>query len=80
MCQANGLVLRARPYRNERIISVIRDLYFSGGTTSFAARFSHCFPTHPGHDGEPRNEVPVAMVALVATAVSEALFLLCSVI
>lgn len=71
---ANGLVLRARPYRNERIISVIRDLYFSGGTTSFAARFSHCFPTHPGHDGEPRNEVPVTMVALVATALYASLY------
>ncbi|KAN0105563.1 hypothetical protein V8E52_010914 [Russula decolorans] len=71
---ANGLVLRAQPYRNERIISVIRDLYFSGGTTSFAARFSHCFPTHPGHDGEPRNEVPVAMVALVATALYASLY------
>ncbi|KAN0109142.1 hypothetical protein V8E52_009573 [Russula decolorans] len=73
-CQANGLVLHARPYRNERIISVIRDLYFSGGTTSFAARFSHCFPTHPGHDGEPRNEVPVTMVALVATALYASLY------
>ncbi|KAN0107248.1 hypothetical protein V8E52_010357 [Russula decolorans] len=73
-CQENGLVLRAQPYRNERIISVICDLYFSGGTTSFAARFSHCFPTHPGHDGEPRNEVPVAMVALVATALYASLY------
>jgi Domain of unknown function (DUF6532) len=73
-CQASGLVLRARPYRNERIITAIRDLYFGGGATSFAARFGHRFPVHPGHDGESHKEVPVAMVALVATAVSRALF------
>jgi hypothetical protein len=77
LCQANGLVLRARPYRNERIITVTRDLYFSGGSMSFAARFNHRFPTHPGHNGESRNEVPIPMIALVATAVSEDSLHLC---
>lgn len=51
---------------------MIRDLYFSGGTASFAARFHHRFPKYPGLDGDSHNEVPVAMVALVATAVCEA--------
>jgi hypothetical protein len=31
--------MRTRPYRNARIISVIRELYFSGGTSSYAYRF-----------------------------------------
>ena len=37
-------------------------------------RFGPRFSIHPGSDGESRNEVPVAMVALIATAVSEVLF------
>jgi hypothetical protein len=45
---------------------------------SFAARFNYRFPTHPGYE-ESRNEVPVSMVALVATAVSKPLFHMCSV-
>jgi len=53
---------------------VIRDLYFGGGSKSFAVQFNHRFPTHPGHDGESHHEVPIPMVALVATAVSEAFF------
>jgi Domain of unknown function (DUF6532) len=44
---------------------------------SLAVRFDHRFPTHPNSDGKSRNEVPVPMVALVATAVSS-LLSLCS--
>ena len=58
-----------RPYRNGRIISIMRDLYFTGGTSSFARRFKRRFPTHESNDGEVLREVPIVMVALVATAV-----------
>ena len=64
-----GLVRRSQPYRNQRIISVIRDLYFSGPTT-FAAKFEDHFPLHQGGDGRASREVPIPMVALVATGVS----------
>lgn len=40
--QANGHQLppmRTRPYRNKRIITVIHDLYFTGGAQSFSHRF-----------------------------------------
>jgi hypothetical protein len=68
-------VKRSLPYRNDRIITVIRDLYFSGGTASFANRFKDLFPIHHGDDGKLRREVPIPMVALVATAVSHSLIL-----
>jgi hypothetical protein len=64
--------MRSRPYRNDRIITVIRDLYFSGGSTSFASRFHHIFPVFRDSEAKPRYEVPIPMVALVATAVSPA--------
>ena len=37
---------------------------------SFASHFSHLFPVHGDDKGVPTHEVPVPMVALVATAVS----------
>jgi hypothetical protein len=46
---------------------VIRDLCFAG---PFAERYRSRFPTFQGADGKVAREVPVAMVALVATAVS----------
>jgi len=49
---------------------MIRDLFFSGGVSSYACRFRQCFPTSQNHDGMMVHEVPVAMVALVGTAVS----------
>ena len=79
-----------RPYRNTRIIAVIKESYFGPGTGSYAYRFeeyvrfffffdgtglvlnllySH-FPTSMGDDGVLKREVPIPMVALVATAVS----------
>jgi Domain of unknown function (DUF6532) len=51
-------------------MNVIRDLYFAGGNNSFALRFRELFPVHQGNDGMVLREVPVPMVALVATAVS----------
>ncbi len=65
----NYLLLRTRPYRNIRIVNVIRDLYFVGGSNSFARRFCEQFPVHQGNDGMVLREVPMPMVALVATAV-----------
>jgi hypothetical protein len=61
--------MHSRPYRNPRIIAVIRDLYFTGGHTSFACRFRYLFPQME-LDNVVKYEVPVPMVALVATAVS----------
>ena len=67
------LVLRTQPYRNDRIIHMIHVLYFTGGANSFSARFNHLFPTGYGDNGHGimKREVPIAMVALVATAVSD---------
>ena len=62
--------MRTRPYRNDRIINVIRDMFFAGGATSFAWRFRFLFPTFEGRNGDEKMEVPIAMVALVATAVT----------
>ena len=45
-------------------------MYFSGGTNSFANRFKDLFPVHRGDNALLSHEVPVPMVALVATAVS----------
>jgi hypothetical protein len=70
----NGLVMRSRPYRNDRIITAIRALYFAGGTKSFAKQFHYLFPTYETHEGEVR-EVPIHMVALVATAVCRYFYL-----
>ena len=75
VCQPNvpnGLVMRSRPYRNDRIIAVIRGLYFTAtaGVPSFASRFRYLFPTYETCEGELNYEVPVPMVALVSTAVS----------
>ena len=66
----NFLPKRTRPYRNIRIINVIRDMFFTGGTSSFANRFHSHFPIHQRKDGVVSREVPISMVALVATAVS----------
>ncbi|KAI9445639.1 hypothetical protein BJY52DRAFT_1194228 [Lactarius psammicola] len=59
---------RTHPYCNDRIISAIRDLFFTGGKTSFASHFSNLFPVYKGPKGVSIREVPVPMVALVATA------------
>jgi hypothetical protein len=65
---AAGIVMHTRPYRNERIITVLRDLVFTGGILSFATRHKSCFPRQD--DGPSTTfEVPIAMVALVATGV-----------
>ncbi|KAN0141184.1 hypothetical protein V8E53_000940 [Lactarius tabidus] len=70
----NGLVMRTRPYRNDRIITIIRDMFFTGGASSFARRFRYLFPTFEGPHAEQIYEVPIAMVALVATALYAALY------
>jgi hypothetical protein len=48
----------------------MHDLYFIGGVHSFAHQYRECIVTWEGDDGEVVYEAPVAMVALVATAVS----------
>lgn len=68
--QTATLVLRKRPYRNDRIITILQDMYFSGGTKSFAAWFEQMFKRFKEHDGTTSLEVPVPMLALVAMAVS----------
>jgi len=62
--------MRTRPYRNPRIIRVIQDIYFAGGNDSFAYQHRVHFPMSENAEGVMVHEVPVAMVALAATAVS----------
>ncbi|KAF8257516.1 hypothetical protein EI94DRAFT_1757861 [Lactarius quietus] len=57
----NGLVMRTRPYRNDHIITVIKDMFFIGGATSFARCFKYLFPTYQGHHGE-ELKVPTPML------------------
>ena len=68
---AQGTPRHRLAYRNDRIFTVIRDLYFTSGIASgaFSRRFQGWFPIHQGIDGVIRREVPIPMVALVATAV-----------
>ncbi|KAI9436434.1 hypothetical protein H4582DRAFT_2058711 [Lactarius indigo] len=61
----------------EEIIEMIRELYFTGGNTSFAARFPHFFAYTESGDRENRREVPIPMVALVATALYATLYEWC---
>ncbi|KAI0285552.1 hypothetical protein BC826DRAFT_972966 [Russula brevipes] len=68
-----GPPMRSRPYCNARIISIIRELYFSGGIASFANRFHHRFPQSEDSNAVGRYEVPISMVALVATALYAAI-------
>jgi hypothetical protein len=61
--------MRSKPYRNERIVEVLQSLFFVGGPLSYANRYAHKFPEVTGPDGVAAHEVPICMVALVATAV-----------
>jgi Domain of unknown function (DUF6532) len=61
--------MRSKPYRNERIIQVLRSFFFVGGTSSYAHRYERNFKEFIGSDGVVLREVPIHMVALVATAV-----------
>ncbi|KAH9172257.1 hypothetical protein EDB89DRAFT_1906257 [Lactarius sanguifluus] len=63
-----GIPQRTHPYRNECIIAVIRELFFTGRQKSFSSHFDHLFPVHQRLDRTSSREVPVPMVALVATA------------
>ena len=63
-------ITRTKPYRNVWIVAAIRSLFFGGGTNSFANCFRHIFPLNTTLDGVMTREVPIPMVALVATAVS----------
>ncbi|KAF8257052.1 hypothetical protein EI94DRAFT_1843047 [Lactarius quietus] len=73
----SDLMMRSRPYRNERIITVIRDMYFTGGSASFAKKYNYLFPIFEGRKGE-MIEVPVPMVALVATALYATIYEWCT--
>lgn len=69
--QVNILSASARlsqPYRSTIIISVIRDIFFSG-PVPFVTRHQDHFPCHHGPCGTEIWQVPKALVALVATAV-----------
>ncbi len=61
--------MRTRPYRNGHIVTALQELYFTSGPLSFAARFDRLFIRQDGNSPVTR-EVPIAMVSLVATAVS----------
>jgi hypothetical protein len=64
--------MHSQPYCNSRIILAIQHLYFtaSGGSPSLATQFDDLFPGTTGDDGVMVPEVPIPMVALVATAVN----------
>lgn len=62
--------MRTKLYRNERIVTVMRNSFFVGGTLAYAHRYYHKFPKFRGNDGVLVCEVPAPMLALVATAVS----------
>ncbi|KAN0102384.1 hypothetical protein V8E52_010847 [Russula decolorans] len=68
-----GLPMRHKPYRNKRIVTAIRTLFFTGGTSAYAHRFDSKFPRFRGPDGALVREVPEAMLALVATALYAAI-------
>jgi hypothetical protein len=70
---SNPLIMSSKPYRNKRIILAIRELYFAGGGTSVATRYDQRFPRTSGVSGVGAHQVPISMVALVATAVSASL-------
>lgn len=65
----NRLLKRSQPYRNQRIINVIRSVYFTGGPSSLARRFDPFFPRHTDSEGVKSPEMPKPLLALVATAV-----------
>jgi len=64
-----GLVRRTLPFRNARIISVLRERFFTGGSMLFVNLFSRIFTIQDGIS-PVRREVPLPMVCLVATGVS----------
>jgi len=67
---ANGR--HSKLYRNERIITVICDLFFNGGNLSYAHRFDILFLRFQGPDGVFVREMPKPMLGLVATGVRAA--------
>ncbi len=66
---SNGLLWCSKLYWNPRIVKVIQEVFFTG-VDAFATHFNHLFLTHLGPDRKMRHELPVPMVALVATAIS----------
>ncbi|KAH9013213.1 hypothetical protein EDB85DRAFT_2158401 [Lactarius pseudohatsudake] len=68
------LVRRTKPYRNMWIVDAVRTSFFSGGNSSFATRYKYLFPSSETHDLVTVYEVPIPMLALVATALYAALY------
>ncbi|KAF8270614.1 hypothetical protein EI94DRAFT_1797987 [Lactarius quietus] len=62
----SNLMMHSWPYQNKHIITVIQDMYFTGGSASFAKKYNYLFMIFEGCEGE-MIEVPVPMVVLVAT-------------
>ena len=67
----NALLRRTQPYQNRRIITVLQDVFFSGGAVSFAQHYHSLFPTYYTGNGVMKRQVPIPMVALVMTIVSD---------
>jgi hypothetical protein len=65
--------MQMQPYHNARIIFIISDLYFTKGASFFVSHFRSWFPTHEGHNGEVLYKASIAMVALIAIAISVAI-------
>jgi len=61
--------MRTKLYRNQQIIRVVHDLFFSRGLSAYAHRFDLEFPRFEGPNGVQVPMLPTAMLALVGTAV-----------
>ncbi|KAF8260484.1 hypothetical protein EI94DRAFT_1811632 [Lactarius quietus] len=71
-----NLVMRSKPYRNEHLIQIIREEYFtspSTGKMSFATHCKYLFQNIED-DGTTVYKVPIPIVALVATAMYAMLY------
>ncbi|KAH9011015.1 hypothetical protein EDB84DRAFT_1445388 [Lactarius hengduanensis] len=71
---AQWSVTHTKPYRNMWIVDAVRTSFFSGGNLSFATRYKYLFPSSETHDLVTVYEVPIPMLALVATALYAALY------
>ncbi|KAH9039951.1 hypothetical protein EDB84DRAFT_1436917 [Lactarius hengduanensis] len=71
---AQWSVTHTKPYQNMWIVDAVRTSFFSGGNLSFATRYKYLFPSSETHDLVTVYEVPIPMLALVATALYAALY------
>ncbi|KAF8868604.1 hypothetical protein BD779DRAFT_1683448 [Infundibulicybe gibba] len=59
--------IREKPFQHPAIIAGLRGAYFTGQNCAFK-KFLNRFPTTP-HKGSTRTEIPITMLAMVATMI-----------